>query len=220
MESSPWSQQGAPSATLPEPRTQTRPPTPGQTLPPPQLAPQWPAPPQPVPPAPPRRSIPFGKIATAVLTAAVAAAVGSGTTLLWVAHEKQSAPTSSAVPKFQSAPPTPQFSPEEVTAAKDHLCRTFDMSVRGQEGQGGLRNQGDLNVPLTLRSVNSVLAVQVALVPAVPVDVANAARAYITAELDATTAVMGNTPAAGVNRLTEISNDALYKLIDVCGLPR
>jgi len=57
-------------------------------------------------------------------------------------------------------------------------------------------------------------------VPAVPPDVANAARAYVTTELDATTAVMGNTPAEGVNRLTEISNDALYKLIDVCGLPR
>jgi hypothetical protein len=60
----------------------------------------------------------------------------------------------------------------------------------------------------------------VALVPAVPEDVANAARTYITTELDATTAVMGNTPAEGVNRLTEISNDAINKLLDVCGLPR
>ncbi|WP_343709330.1 hypothetical protein [Mycobacterium sp.] len=156
----------------------------------------------------------------ALLAVAVSAAVGSGTTLLWVAHETRSAPAASVAPMTQSPPPTPQFSSEEMSAAKDRLCRTFDMSVRGQDGQGGLRNQGNLNVPLTLRSVNSALAVQVALVPAVPVDVANAARAYVTAELDATTAVMGNVDAAGVNRLTEISNDALYKLIDACGLPR
>lgn len=218
MESSP-SQQGSPSATLAGPRTQTLPPAPGQTLPPPDAGPQWPQPPQPLPPPPPRRPIRVGKISMALLAVAVSAAVGSGTTLLWVSHEKQSAPTASA-PTSQSALPAPQFSPEAISAAKDHLCLTFDMSVRGQEGQGGLRNQGNLNVPLALRSVNSALAVQVALVPAVPVDVANAARAYVTTELDATTAVMGNTPAAGVNRLTEIANDALYKLIDVCGLPR
>ena len=219
MESSPWSRHGAPAATLPGPRTQTMPPTPTQTLPPAQNAPQWPAPPQPAPIAPPRRSFNAGTIAIALAAVAVSAAVGSGTTLLWVAHEKQSASTTSAT-TAQSAPPAPQFSPEQITAAKSHLCQTFDISVRGQEGQGGLRNQGNLNVPLTLRSVNSVVAMQVALVPAVPADVANAARAYMTAELDATTAVMGNVDAAGVNRLVDTSNAALNKLLDVCGLPR
>lgn len=219
MEPSPWSKQSSPSATLPGPPPQTIPPQPTQTTPPP-AGPQWAAPPGPMPPTRPRRTIKPWVVAGALLAVAVSAAVGSGTTLLWTAHERQSAPTTSAAPTPQSAPPTPQFSPQEVAAAKDRLCRTFDVSVRGQEGQGGLRNQGNLNVPLVLRSVNSALAVQVALVPAVPEDVANAARTYITTELDATTAVMGNTPAEGVNRLTEISNDAINKLLDVCGLPR
>jgi len=103
----------------------------------------------------------------------------------------------------------------KTICAGHSISRCVDKTAKG-----GLRNQGNLNIPLALRSVNSALAAQVALVPAVPPDVANAARAYVTTELDATTAVMGNTPAEGVNRLTEISNDALYKLIDVCGLPR
>lgn len=219
MESSPWSRQGPPAATLPGPRTQTMPPTPTQTLPPPQNAPQWPAPPQPAPIAPPRRSFNAGKIALALAAVTVSAAVGSGTTLLWVAHEKQSTSTTS-VTTSQSAPPTPQFSPEEITAAKTHLCQTFDISVRGQQGQGGLRGEGNLNVPVTLRSVNSALAVQVALVPAVPPDVAKAARTYAATTLDATTAAMGNPPASEVNRLTDIRNDALQELLGVCGLPR
>jgi hypothetical protein len=218
--SSPWARQGAPAATLPGPRTQAVPPTPGQTLPPPQNAPQWAAPPQPAPVAPARRSFNTGKIAMALAAVVVSAAVGSGTTLLWVAHDKSTASTTSSAPPVDSATLAPQFSPQEVSAAKGNLCRIFDLSVRGQEGQGGLRNQGNLNVPLTLRSVNSALAVQTAVVPAVPGDVANAARTYVKATLEATTAVMGNVDAAGVNRLVDTSNDAVNKLLDACGLPR
>ena len=66
--------------------------------------------------------------------------------------------------------------------------------MRGQEGQGGFRVEGNLNVPMVLRAVNSAAAVQNALVPAVPPDVASAARKYISATLDVTTAAMGNTP--------------------------
>jgi hypothetical protein len=219
MESSPWSRQGAPAATLPGPRTQTVPPTHAQTLPPPQNAPQWPAPPQPAPVAPARRSFNTGKIAMALAAVAVSAAVGSGTTLLWVSHEKQSGSTTSA-PTSQSAPPAPQFSSEEITAAKNHLCQTFDISVRGQQGQGGYRVEGKVNIPMTLRTVNSALAVQVALVPAVPPDVANAARTYVKATLDSTTAAMGNTPTSELNRLTDVDSEAITALIDVCGLPR
>jgi hypothetical protein len=219
--SSPWARQGSPAATLPGPRAQSMPPTPAQTLPPPQAAPQWPALGQPVPPhAPPRRPVSFGKISLTLLSAAVAAAVGSGTTLLWVAHEKQTAPTAPATSAPQSAMPTPQFSPKQINDAKTHLCQTFDVSVRGQQGQGGLRGEGNLNVPVTLRAVNSALAVQVALVPAVPADVAKAARNYAVTTLDATTAAMGNSPTSDVNRLTDVRNDALQDLIGVCGLPR
>jgi hypothetical protein len=217
--SSPWARQGSPAATLPGPRAQSVPQTPAQTLPPPQAAPQWPAPAQPVPPpAGSRRSVSVGKISLTLLAATVAAAVGSGTTLLWVAHEKQSAPSASVAP--QSSPPAPQFSPEQISDAKTHLCQTFDISVRGQQGQGGYRVDGKVNVPMTLRTVNSALAVQVALVPAVPSDVATAARTYVKATLDTSTAAMGNTPTSELNRLTDVDSEAITALLDVCGLPR
>jgi hypothetical protein len=218
--SSPWARQGSPAATLPGPRAQSIPPTPAQALPPPQAAPQWPAPGQPVPPPePPRRPVSFGKISLALLSAAVAAAVSSGTTLLWVAHERQSAPPDS-VTTPQSSTPAQQFSPEQINDAKTHLCQTFNVSVRGQQGQGGYRVEGKVNVPMTLRTVNSALTVQVALVPAVPADVANAARTYVKATLDTTTAAMGNTPTSELNRLTDVDSEAITALLDVCGLPR
>jgi hypothetical protein len=118
------------------------------------------------------------------------------------------------------APAAPQFSSNEVDAAKQHLCHVFDVSVRGQEGQGGLRVEGNLNVPVTFRAVNSAMAVQNALVPAVPADVASAAAKYISTTLDTTTAAMGNPPASEVNRLTDLRNDATDSLLDVCGLAR
>jgi hypothetical protein len=73
---------------------------------------------------------------------------------------------------------------------------------------------------VTLRAVNSATAVQNALAPAVPPDVASAARKYISTTLDTTTAVMGNPPASEVNRLTDLRNDATDSLLYVCGLPR
>ena len=56
--------------------------------------------------------------------------------------------------------------------------------------------------------MNSASTVQNALVPAVPPDVSAAARKYISATLDLTTAAMGNTPTSEVNRLTDVRNDA------------
>ncbi|WP_156622670.1 hypothetical protein [Mycobacterium sp. 852014-50255_SCH5639931] len=97
----------------------------------------------------------------------------------------------------------------------------FDVSVRGQEGQGGVRVAGGgVNTPMVLRALNSASAVQNALVPAVPPDVAPVARKYIATTLDQTTAALGNTPTSEVNRLTDIRNDAINALVDVCGLPR
>jgi hypothetical protein len=121
------------------------------------------------------------------------------------------------------APPSsaaPQFTVAEQAAAKDNLCRTFDMSVRGQGGQGGLRVNGELNVPVILRSINSAVVVENTLTAAVPQDVAAAARNYITTTLDQTTAAMGNTPTTKLNDLTDRRNDAVYGLIDACRLPR
>lgn len=114
----------------------------------------------------------------------------------------------------------PQFSQAEVSAAKDHLCKVFDLSVRGQEGQGGFRVQGNVNVPIVLRALNSTSALQNALTPAVPSDLAAAARRYIAATLDVTTAAMGNAPTSEVNRLTDVDGDAIDAFLDSCGLPR
>ncbi len=119
-----------------------------------------------------------------------------------------------------SATPAPQQSSADTASAKQNLCQVFDVSVRGQEGQGGLRVQGNLNMPVVVRALNSASAVQNALVPAVPPDVASAARKYVTATLDQTTAAMGNTPTSEGNRLTDVRNDAIGALLDVCGLPR
>lgn len=113
-----------------------------------------------------------------------------------------------------------RFTPEDQAAAKEHLCHTFDTSVRGQGGQGGLRVDGELNVPVILRSINSAVVVESTLTAAVPQDVATAARNYITTTLDQTTAAMGNTPTTKLNDLTDTRNDAVYGLIDACGLPR
>ncbi|MCV6969803.1 hypothetical protein [Mycobacterium bohemicum] len=119
------------------------------------------------------------------------------------------------------APTTPQFSSTAVAGAKENLCHVFDVSVRGQEGQGGVRVAGGgVNAPMVLRALNSASAVQNTLVPAVPPDVASAARKYIDTTLDQTTAAMGDMPTSEVNRLTDVRNDAIDALVDVCGLPR
>jgi len=73
---------------------------------------------------------------------------------------------------------------------------------------------------MVLRALNSASVVQNALVPAVPSDIAAAARIYVSATLDQTTAAMGNTPTSEVNRLTDVRNDAMYSLLDACGLAR
>jgi hypothetical protein len=151
----------------------------------------------------------------------VAAGVGSTVTYVALRNDRAaSTPPSHQTASPSSSPATPQFSPAEVDAAKQNLCQVFDLSVRGQGGQGGLRVEGNLNVPMVLRTLNSATAVQNSLVPAVPPDVASAARKYIGATLNETTAVMGSIPASEGNRLTDAANDAMYALLDVCGLPR
>ena len=147
-----------------------------------------------------------------LLTVVVSAAVGS--VITYAATRSDRAPASPA-----PASAAPQFSPAEVDAAKQNLCHVFDVSV-GHEGHGGFRVEGNLNVPVTLQSVTSAVAVQNALGPAVPPDVATAARKYISTQLDVATAAMGDSSISDLNRLTDASNDAVTALLDVCGLPR
>ncbi len=117
------------------------------------------------------------------------------------------------------APNQPQFTASEQNAAKSRLCGAFDDATRGQQGQGGLRINGELNVPVMLRSLNSVAAVQNALTPAVPIEVADAARTYVDSTLELNSAAVRNVPIDEGNRLNAKANDAIFALADACGLP-
>ncbi|GLB86126.1 hypothetical protein [Mycobacterium kiyosense] len=80
--------------------------------------------------------------------------------------------------------------------------------------------EGNLNIPVVLRALNSASVVENALIAAVPAEVSAPARSYISATLDQTTAAMGNTSTSEGNRLTDVRNDAMFSLLDACGLPR
>ncbi len=216
MSSSPWSRAGSPSVTLPPPPAPAHTPGLGATPPPAAI------------PLPTgfaqnrtrRRVWPWAALGL-LLAIVISAATGSIVTLA-VAHDDahSTAGPSTAPSASPSAPAAPQVSAADAAAAKNHLCQVFDTSVRGQEGQGGLRVQGNLNVPVVLRGVNSASAVQNALTPAVPPDIADTARKYINATLDQTTAAMSNTPTPEVNRLTDVRNSATDAFADACGVPR
>lgn len=205
------------TTTSPWSRQAQAPATPSVTVPP-SLPSPVPTPPAAAAPSPGRRRRWPWAVLALLLTVVISAAVGSVVTYAMTR-------TNDAMPASPpGASPTttpPHFSVAEVTAAKETLCQTFDVSVRGQEGQGGVRVAGgDVNVPIVLRAVNSAAAVQDALGPATPPDVAAAAKKYVRTTLDQTAAAMGNTPTSEVNRLTDVRNDALFALIDLCGLPR
>lgn len=167
----------------------------------------------------PRRRSRAGLAVVLLLTAVASGAVGSIAAFAALHNDTPSAaqPPSASPPAPPPATP-PQFSAADASAAKRNLCHVFDISV-GQKEQGGFRVEGNLNMPVTLRAVTSAVAVQNALTPAVPTDVASAARKYITTTFDVATAAMGNTSVNEINRLTAVSNDAVDALVDVCGLP-
>lgn len=204
--SSPWSREASPSVTLP-PQPPSQPPSRS---------------PRQVPARPRQARNRLWAWTSLALLLVVAVSGGVSAAITYAAlHGARSSLSSTPV---STAPPnpttTPRYSAAETAAAKDNLCHVFDVSVRGQEGQGGLRVEGKVNVPVVLRAVNSAATVQNELVPAVPADVATAARTYISTTLDATTAAMGNTPISELNRLNDVSNDATNALLDACGLPR
>jgi len=100
------------------------------------------------------------------------------------------------------------------------VCQVFDAVTKNQLGMGTIYVDGQLNVPVVLRSINGAVALQDSLSPAVPADVAAAARAYITRTLDLTTAATAGEPVERRNQLTTASNDSWYELADLCGIPR
>lgn len=171
-----------------------------------------------LPPAPgdtpPNRRRGWPWVVAALVALSVFAGIGCAITYLVMRDNKPAVPAK-AQPPFTA----PQFSAADIAAAKDRVCHAFEISI-GRESKGGFRVQGQLNVPSTLQSVSSALAVLNALSPAVPPEINTAAHRYVDATLDVTTAAMGGTPTSEVNRLTDLSNTALDTLADVCGIPR
>ncbi|MEX3646454.1 hypothetical protein ABFW11_13190 [Mycolicibacterium porcinum] len=146
----------------------------------------------------------------------VAAIVATAAITYALSHGSDGQPTPPTSPA-----PTPTYSQAEQNAAKEKLCHVFEVSVRGKEAQGGVVENGELNVPLVLRKVNSVVAVQNAMTPAIPESLKAAVHKYADTSMDLTTAAMGdNTPIAELTRLTVVGNDATYALADACGVPR
>ena len=201
---SPWapSQGGTPQTPVPSP-----PPGP----------PQYGPPRSPTAVAPPRSR----RLALLLLVAGavvlIVAAIAATAAITYAIARNTNAPI--AVPAPTPSPTAPQFSAAEQAAAKQHVCQVFDVSVRGQTGQGGVRQNGELNVPVVLRTLNSVVAVQNALTPAAPPDVAEAARTHVNTSLELTTAATGNVPIDEGIRLNDIANKAIFAFADVCGLP-
>lgn len=116
------------------------------------------------------------------------------------------------------APSAPQFSEAQRAEATRKLCGVFDVTARGQKGQGGVVENGQVNLPVVVRTVNSVVAIQNTLTPALPEEFAQTARTYVDSSLSLTAAATGNANIDEVNRLTSASNDATYALVDACGL--
>jgi hypothetical protein len=150
----------------------------------------------------------------------VIAAIAATAAISYAIGQSNSVPSSiTSITTAAPATPTPQFSQADVAAAKQHICQVFDDSTKGQAGEAGFRtNAGTLNVPLAMRAVNSVVAVENALTPATPPDVVAAARKYIDTNLDVTTAALGKNPTDELNRLNDTANVATYAFADACGL--
>ena len=154
------------------------------------------------------------------LVSVVVAAIGATAATTCDLGQSNSAPSSiTTITTAAPVAPPPQFSQADVAAAKRRICGVFDDSTIGQAGEGGFRTDaGAVNMPLVMRVVNSVVAVENALAPATPPGVLAAARKYIDTNLDVTTAALGTSPTDELNRLGDTASDATYAFADVCGL--
>ncbi len=203
---SPWSPAGESTPPLPVSGGQHM--SPAEGFPPP-------------PPPPPARRWRLVGVVGALLVVAIGATAAITYAL---SHGTDSRPTPSAEPTLTgpsaSSAPTPTYSQSEQAAAKAKLCHVFEVSVRGQEGQGGIVMNGEPNIPLILRTINSVVAVQNTTSPAIPESLMTAVQKYVETSTNLTTAALGKTPIDELTRLTEANNGATYALADACGVPR
>lgn len=164
----------------------------------------------PAPASQPRR---WGLVAVVVAVNVVSIATAAA---IAYAVGRDSAPVKSAPPAAVSA--SPSVSDADAAAAKDKVCHAIDAGERGAPGQGGAVVNGDLNLPFVLRKLNTIVAVQNSLSPAVPSDVSDAAKKYVATATDLTTAALAHAPIDQVTQLTNSGNTALYALLDTCGI--
>jgi hypothetical protein len=130
---------------------------------------------------------------------------------------RDSGPVRSGAPS--TATGSPGVSASDAAAAKDKVCHAVDAGQRGIAASGGVVTNGDLNVPTVLRKLNTVVAVNNALSPAVPSDVSDAAQKYVSSSIDLTTAALAHAPVDQLVELTKTGNAAVDALFDTCGLP-
>jgi len=151
-------------------------------------------------------------VLVAVNIGSVAAAAG-----IAYAVGRDSAPVKSESPSTVAT--SPGASQADATAAKEMVCHAIDAGERGNSGQGGVVINGELNIPLILRTLNTIVAVNNSLSDSVPSDVSDAARKYVATNTDLTTAALAHAPVDQLVQLTKTSNDALGAALDACGLP-
>ena len=105
------------------------------------------------------------------------------------------------------------MSAADAAAAKEKVCHAIDAGQRGIGDMGGIVTNGDLNIPVVLRKMNTIMAVNDSLSPAVPADVSDAAKQYAATATDLTTAALAHAPVDQLVELTKTGNsavDALY----------
>lgn len=210
-----------------------------QTGPAPQIhadpaPPQLPAPPQggppPVGPPPPpnqpaalhrggRSNRALWLAAAGVVILMIIAIAATAAITYAIARSNLPAAQPAAPQPTSAAPSTPQFTAAERSAADSRLCSTFDNATKGTQGQGAIIQDGVLNIPVALRTVNKAVAVQNTLTPAVSPDLAKAAQTFVDRSLDMSTAALADVSVDEVNRLKDVSNSAVFALADACGLP-
>lgn len=109
---------------------------------------------------------------------------------------------------------------DQQAAAKKRVCDLFDAGTRNQAGKGGALAEGKLNTPLVLRMVNTAAAVESALTPDVPTDVARVAREYVASVFDLTTEALGDGNVERGNQFNAANIKTIDAFMDVCGIPR
>ena len=149
-----------------------------------------------------------GLIATIAATAGITYAVTRPSTPATPTSVTQDASGSASAPAADQA------------AAKKRVCDAVQVATRG--GTGDLRlPDNQVNVPVIVRILTGIGAVQNALTPAVPPDVAKAAQDYVGSALDTANAFNSEDKSTyeELKNLNETSNAKLYAFLDVCGIP-